>query len=157
MTGNWPEVDQYSQISSGNFKFYKPCMFSSKVKSSLSIKSSCEQFLKFFSVGIFSQYYSWNFFPNQLNLNSLHDWVFHQNNSSCTQWHSPRLISLLSSLLLWCWVDSLVSTFRLDAVRLDYDSSVLIGLIDFTIFIKVFRWALEFRFWSFSNEVDQSL
>ena len=30
-------------------------MFSSKVKSSLSIKSSCEQFLKFFSVGIFSE------------------------------------------------------------------------------------------------------
>ena len=48
---------------------------------------------------------SWNFFPNGILffqiikfLNSLHhDWVFHQNNSSCTQWHSPRLISLLSS------------------------------------------------------------
>ena len=48
---------------------------------------------------------SWNFFPNGILffqiikfLNSLHhDWVFHQNNSSCTQWHSPGLISLLSS------------------------------------------------------------
>lgn len=95
-------------------------------------------FWNFFLLEFFPNIILGIFFPNQLNLNSLHDWVFHQNNSSCTQWHSPRLISLLSSLLLWCWVDSLVSTFRLDAVRLDYNSSVLIGLIDFTIFYRNF-------------------
>ena len=50
---------------------------------------------------------NWNFFPilfipNYSFLNSLHhDWVFHQNNSSCTQWHSPRA-SFLTFLSLPC-------------------------------------------------------
>ena len=105
-------------------------------------------FWNFFLLEFFPNIILGIFFPNQLNLNSLHDWVFHQNNSSCTQWHSPRLISLLSSLLLWCWVDSLVSTFRLDAVRLDYNSSVLIGLIDFTIF---------YRFFSVGSRISNSI
>ena len=131
-------MDQITKFHSAIWNFTNLACFLQRSNPLYRSNLHVNNFWNFFLLEFFPNIILGIFFPNQLNLNSLHDWVFHQNNSSCTQWHSPRLISLLSSLLLWCWVDSLVSTFRLDAVRLDYNSSVLIGLIDFTIFCRNF-------------------